>query len=88
MDEYGSRWPLWTYDAGQEDRPEWNIPGELKAELVAWTREFHFHFEEGRGWDNPATYRAHVKTGESLALRLQDLLGDEYTIELIVMNYE
>ncbi|MBC7763237.1 MAG: hypothetical protein H7201_15910 [Candidatus Saccharibacteria bacterium] len=86
MDEYGSRWPLWTYDEGQEDRPEWNIPSEMKAELVAWTREFHFQFEEGRGWDTPTAFRAHVKKGESLARRLQELLGHEYAVELIVMN--
>jgi hypothetical protein len=87
MDEYGSRWPLWTYDEGQEDRAEWNLSTEMRKALVAWALEFDQHFTVLLGWDSRAVYRSHVQTGERLATQLQAHFGDSADIELIIMHH-
>jgi hypothetical protein len=86
MDEYGSQWPLWSYDVGQEDRPEWNLPPNLREELSAWALEFDQHFEVLRGWDEPQRYRSHLEVGTRLAVELQKHLGDKFNIELVTMS--
>ncbi|MDR6867429.1 hypothetical protein J2Y69_002032 [Microbacterium resistens] len=54
----------------------------LVEEILAWAREFNREFDEEFGWSSPDVREAHLLEGERLRRRVQEALGDAYTVML------
>ncbi|RKQ35027.1 hypothetical protein C1C97_007055 [Kocuria tytonis] len=81
FNEYGCSWPFWGED-GLLNEEDFQLPPDLTADILAWTRNFNQHFDYEKGWPTAEQREAHRREGERLAGRVQDAVGPGVTIHL------
>lgn len=70
---------------GHIDIDDLPLSQELKAKISAWDNEYqatlNSDYPPDSGFSSPEAERRHIAVGQRLAQRLQQELGDSYTIE-------
>lgn len=70
---------------GHIDVDDLPLSQELKAEIIAWDREYQATFNSDyppdSGFSSPEVRLRHIAEGQQLAEKLQQELGGDYTIE-------
>lgn len=80
FNDHGCPWPFWG-EEGLLDEEDFQLPPDLTADILAWTRNFDEHFDPVEGWPTKEQCEAHRREGEQLAERVQDAVGPGITID-------
>jgi hypothetical protein len=86
MDEYSSIWPLWLDDRGQDTADVLAISARLAEKLRDWAKDFDEGFDVDDGWDDSTRAENHALEGDALASEVQNELGTEFNVELILIR--
>ena len=81
VQEYGCSWPFWG-EEGLLEQEDFPLPPDLTADVLAWTRNFHAHFDPFEGWPTAEQRETDRREGEQLAKRVQNAVGPETAVHL------
>ena len=80
FNDYGCPWPFWG-EEGLLDEEKFQLPPDLTADVLAWTRNFNEHFDDEQGWPTAEQREAHRREGERLVERVQNAVGPAIRID-------